>query len=205
MIDFIDFLSERLKKDLPGENAHKTFAPYRYTQVSPDEAKLYRKSAVAVHFFQKKEDWYFVLIERSEYDGTHSKQIAFPGGKYDPDDLNPEHTARRESFEEIGLQMHEGQFIGTLTEVNIPVSKFNVLPHVFIHSNPIQNLQLNEREVNAILFVSLNELLEHPSKKMEIIQLSSGMKLQVPCFVLQEKIVWGATALMLNEIKLLLS
>lgn len=205
MIDLHSILSQQLKTNLPGDQAHRIFAPYRYTTVSKDEVVNFRKSAVAIHLFPKESKWYFILIERSEYDGTHSKQIAFPGGKCDPDDSDHEFTARRESFEEIGLDWTAGEFIGTLSEVNIPVSRFNVLPHLFVHNSPIEGLRKNEREVNEILFVQLDELLSHPEKHVEEIQLSQGMKMKVPCFILQEKIVWGATALMLNELKLLLN
>jgi len=204
MIDLSSFLSVQLKSNLPGEKAHRLFAPYRYTTVTKKEIIHYRKSAVAIHLFPKNKAWHFILIERSEYDGTHSKQIAFPGGKCDPEDKNPEFTARRESFEEIGLDWESGEFIGTLSEVNIPVSRFNVLPHLFVHHSPIEGLRKNEREVNQILFVHLDELLLHPEKHFEEIELSQGMKMKAPCFILQEKIVWGATALMLNELRMLL-
>ena len=130
--------------------------------------------------------------------------MAFPGGKPDPSDPHLEFTARRESFEEIGIPLHHGQHIKTLTNVWIPVSGFEVSPFVFLHEQaPL--LQPNPREVQEIISVGLSDLLKEESCIQKDIHIPGGAILKDhPCFLLNDKIVWGATALMLNEVRMML-
>ena len=197
---------ERLAQELnnlPGIEAHKKFYPLRFKKPhKPIESKL---SAVGVHFFEKCREQYFILIERAEYDGHHSKQIAFPGGKMDHSDKNLEETARRESIEEINIDMNDADLIGQITPVYIPVSNFEVYPFLFWHyKKPF--FKVNSFEVNEILIVNCKELLSNESLMNLDIQISKNNNIKnVPCFKLENKIVWGATALILSEIKEILT
>ena len=199
-------LQEKINNSLPGLDAHITFYPLRFIKHNAEDYLNFRKSAVAVHIYPSNEssdDFSILLIERSEYEGTHSKQIAFPGGKVDPEDKSFEYTARRESFEEVEIPFDAGTLIGKLTEVNIPVSKFNVMPYVFFHET-LPPLKKNEREVNEILFISISELVDEINRKTASIKVSNELTMpNVPCFIIQEKIIWGATALILNELKVI--
>jgi len=199
-------LQEKINYNLPGVEAHIAFYPLRFIKHNAEDYLNFRKSAVAVHIYPNDEhsnDFSILLIERSEYEGTHSKQIAFPGGKVDPDDESLEFTARRESFEEVEIPFDAGTFIGKLTEVNIPVSKFNVMPFVFFHEK-LPPLKKNEREVNEILSISISELVDESNRKAISIKVSNELTMpNVPCFIIQEKIIWGATALILNELKII--
>ena len=196
-------MQEKILNLLPGIESHIEFYPYRFSNENTIDTSSFRKAAVAVHLFNKENQLHLLLIERSEYDGTHSKQIAFPGGKIDPDDFSMEYAARRESFEEVAIPFDKGRLIGQLTEVNIPVSKFNVIPFVFYHDE-LPELTKNEREVNEILTISLKELLDEANKTSTMIQINKQVRLpNVPCFVIQEKIIWGATALILNELRVI--
>ena len=199
----IKLLQEKIQQYLPGVKSHIEFYPYRFSNENTIDSTTFRKAAVAVHLFNKENQLHLLLIERSEYDGTHSKQIAFPGGKIDPEDPSTEYAARRESFEEVAIPFDKGLLIGQLTEVNIPVSKFNVIPFVFYHEE-LPELTKNKREVNEILTISLKELLDELNKTSVIIQINKQVRLpNVPCFIIQEKIIWGATALILNELKVI--
>ena len=135
-------LQEKINNSLPGLGAHIAFYPLRFIKHNAEDFLNFRKSAVAVHIYPSNEssnDFSILLIERSEYEGTHSKQIAFPGGKVDPEDESFEHTARRESFEEVEIPFDAGIFIGKLTEVNIPVSNYlYLLKSKPYHQNMIQ-------------------------------------------------------------------
>jgi 8-oxo-dGTP pyrophosphatase MutT (NUDIX family) len=199
-------LQEKINYNLPGVEAHTAFYPLRFIKHNAEDYLNFRKSAVAVHIYPNDEpsnEFSILLIERSEYEGTHSKQIAFPGGKVDPDDESLEYTARRESFEEVEIPFDAGTFIGKLTEVNIPVSKFNVMPFVFFHEK-LPPLKKNEREVNEILSISISELVDESNRKAISIKVSNELTMpNVPCFIIQEKIIWGATALILNELKII--
>ena len=199
-------LQEKINNSLPGLEAHIAFYPLRFINNNAQDYLNYRKSAVAIHIYSREEssdDFSILLIERSEYEGTHSKQIAFPGGKVDPEDKSFEHTARRESFEEVEIPFDSGTFIGKLTEVNIPVSKFNVMPYVFYHET-LPPLKKNEREVNEILSITITELVDESNRKTTSIKVNDELTMpNVPCFIMQEKIIWGATALILNELKII--
>lgn len=193
----------QLQKPLPGIESHKSFYPYRFKDENSIDFSTFRKAVVGIHVFQSEDGLSILLIERSEYDGTHSKQIAFPGGKVDATDHSSEFTARRESFEEVAIPLDAGEVIGQLTEVNIPVSKFNVIPFVFYHEN-LPELKKNEREVNEILTIRFSDLLNDQFKTITSIRINKQVIMpNVPCFIINEKIIWGATALILNELKLI--
>ncbi|MFM6933973.1 MAG: NUDIX hydrolase [Flavobacteriales bacterium] len=198
--EFID----RFKGDLPGSKAHEAFAPYR-THFEQNATGPRKKAAVGIHFYLKNEDWHFILIERSSYDGKHSAQMAFPGGKPESSDLHLEHTARRESEEEIGIPMNNGIKLAELSMVWIPVSSFEVTPFVFLHHEQPE-IHINKREVADYFEVNLADLLSEENISTTSISVNEQTRMKhVPCFVLNEKIVWGATALMLAELKILLA
>ena len=195
-------LLERLSielHNLPGVEAHRKFYPMRFENFEkPLDARL---SAVGVHFFEKENEIHFILIERAEYEGHHSKQIAFPGGKKELTDNSLEETARRESIEEIKIDMNSAKLIGQITPVYIPISNFEVYPFLYWHTQ-IPSYDLSSEEVNDILFVKCSDLLNDDYLSEVDIQLSINDHLKkVPCFHLENKIVWGATALILSEIK----
>jgi 8-oxo-dGTP pyrophosphatase MutT (NUDIX family) len=195
---FFDRFSNELQ-NLPGIEAHKKFYPLRFEQIEkPDEVKL---SAVGVHLFEKETELCFILIERSEYDGHHSKQIAFPGGKKEIFDKDLEETARRESIEEINIHMKNAKLIGQITPVYIPVSNFEVYPFLYWHEQ-VPSYDSSSLEVNDIFIVNCSDLLNDDNLSESDIEISKNSKLKkVPCFRLQNKIVWGATALILSEIR----
>jgi 8-oxo-dGTP pyrophosphatase MutT (NUDIX family) len=198
-----NWLISCFQKDLPGEAAHAPYIRYRAAFENKDRSSA-RSAAVGIHIYPKNLQWHFLLIERSTYNGQHSGQMAFPGGKPDPTDPHLEFTARRESLEEIGIPTNKGQHIATLTNVWIPVSGFEVSPFVFLHDEaPL--LQADPREVQQIEEVALFELLADSSLTFKDINSPGGEKLEThPCFLLNNRIVWGATALMLNELRMLL-
>ena len=199
-----DWLLQCLEKELPGEAAHAPYKRYRQQFEQSNAAQAKRPAAVAIHLFPQNGHWYLILIERSTYNGQHSGQMAFPGGKPDPTDPHLEFTARRESFEEIGIPLHHGQHIKTLSNVWIPVSGFEVNPFIFLHEEaPL--LQPDPREVQQVFSIAISELLKEESCIQQDIHIPGGVVLKDhPCFVLQEKIVWGATALILNEVRMML-
>jgi 8-oxo-dGTP pyrophosphatase MutT (NUDIX family) len=199
-----DWLLSCFDKELPGEAAHAPYKRYRQQFEQSHHQQHRRPAAVALHFYLKNAAWHFILIERSTYNGQHSGQMALPGGKADPTDPHLEYTARRESLEEIGISIDQGQHIGTLSNVWIPVSGFEVSPYVFLHDEaPL--LQPDPREVKYIEEVALKDLLADSSLTLKDIEIPGGQILEAhPCFLLNNKIVWGATALIMNEVRMLL-
>lgn len=191
------------REGLPGERAHSLMLPIN-RPLSSDALKSasdYRDSAVAILLFEKDGSIHSTLIQRPEYEGTHSKQIAFPGGKHDDTDHNLEFTARREAFEEVNLPLDNGQLITELTTVYIPVSKFKVNPFVFyLDEEPI--LTPDPREVDSIIHFDVFQLITDEVVKTTDLRLSNGLiRKNIPYFDINGHVVWGATALMLSELR----
>jgi 8-oxo-dGTP pyrophosphatase MutT (NUDIX family) len=200
-------LYQRLTKavhDLPGEKAHLEMFPKRKgaSEVAKSEID-YRKSAVLALLYQD-EGLKMILTQRNDYKGVHSGQISFPGGKMEDFDENTLSTALRESNEEIGVEAEKIKVLGKLTELYIPVSRFLVHPYLAFHEGvPVFNP--SEREVKKVITFDLQLLLEERTLQRRTIKTANGMNLKdIPCFIIEENIVWGATALILNEIRQML-
>jgi 8-oxo-dGTP pyrophosphatase MutT (NUDIX family) len=159
-----------------------------------------KKAAVLMLFYPKEGNTHLVLIHRTSYYGVHSSQIAFPGGKPEVQDKNLEATALRETHEEIGIHPSKIEVIRSFTEVYIPPSNFMVYPFMGI-SNQELEFQRQEDEVAGIIELSLAEFLDERIIESKIMQTSYAGSIQVPGFVVDKHFVWGATAMMLSELK----
>lgn len=205
-MDFVDLLKHQIKFNLPGEKSHLAMAPVNrpISSLARKESMEYRESAVSVLLVEDEQTWKIILIQRPPYEGTHGGQISFPGGKMDPEDQSDFHTALRECQEEIGVNLHDAIYLGELTPVFIPVSKFNVHAHVFYLANfPV--MTADPREVESIFHITCDELLDENRVQTMEIDLPGNQKLKgIPCFEIQSKQIWGATALILNELKQIL-
>ena len=129
----------------------------------------------------------------------HSKQISFPGGKYNKQDIKLENTALRETNEEIGVEINDIIIFKEMTNVFIPPSNFLVTPYLgYLNNRPTF---VKNHEVETVIEVSLTNFLSENSISSTIVKTSYAGELVVPCFKLNGYIVWGATAMMLSEIK----
>ncbi len=193
----------KLLEALPGEVSHQKMSPLNRPITSEALKSItdYRESAVAIVLFESNDCMECVLTQRPEYDGTHSGQISFPGGKKEDSDEHLEATARRECEEEIGVQLTLEHLIGALSPVYIPVSRFLVLPYLyFLPSTPI--FLPDAHEVAEIFTFPLFDLKnEQLISTMDLKQTNGDVYRNVPYFNLNNKKVWGATALMLSEMK----
>ena len=203
---FIDNLKTNLQNPLPGLEAQFEMAHVKREKVTENsfEAEEYRPSAVLILLYPNEQQQTSVLlIERMTYNGHHSGQIALPGGKVEPTDENLRATALREFFEETGSDLTP-IIIGQLTPIYIPVSKFMVQPFVsYVNQKP--NFSASSNEVNALIELEIAQLLNPDTIKETTIEPTPGLKLKTPYFDIQGKVLWGATAMMLNELKWLLS
>jgi 8-oxo-dGTP pyrophosphatase MutT (NUDIX family) len=200
---FIQQLAERLQGPLPGREAQYRMAHAVRTQY-PHAAEHARKAGVLALFYPKDDRWHIVLIERDSRNPNdrHRGQISFPGGQFEPGDQTLANTALREAEEEVGAPAKDIQLLGALTELYIPVSNFSVSPYVGM-MNYAPTFSPQQEEVNDILEVPF-ELFTDPGnvrQKDMAVGPNGSLKLRgVPYFHIFDRTVWGATAMMLNEL-----
>lgn len=162
-----------------------------------------KKAAVLALFYPNSQnETHFLLTKRASYKGTHSAQISFPGGKFDKNDESLQQTAIRETNEEVGVKTNDITIIKEMTDVYIPPSNFLVTPFIgYCNQLPIFT---KNHEVEELIHVSLDDFLNKTIVSNVILSTSYAKEIKVPCFKLNNYIVWGATAMMLNEIRVLL-
>ncbi|MBF4519027.1 CoA pyrophosphatase [Flavobacterium sp. ANB] len=195
---FIEYLTKNLQKPLPGEAAHQVIQNSSKTRLSFKPNEHTRRSAVLILFYPFKDEVYLPLILRPSYDGVHSAQVAFPGGKYEPADENLIQTALREANEEIGLKISDVKILGTLTELFIGPSNFKVLPVIgYLSYKP--DFIGDKREVEKILETKLNDIY-NPNIIGSSEMLIRGEQVTVPYYEIHNNKVWGATAKMISEL-----
>jgi len=204
-MEFDQFLSliPKLEDSNPGGfKSHLKMIPKERIIPAPDAIRDRnpKKAAVLALFYpDKHNETIFLLILRADYDGTHAAQIGFPGGKFEKEDLKLKTTALRETFEEVGVRMDEVKVKKRLTDIFIPPSNFIVSPYLgIVEFTPEFNI--NE-EVKEVIEVKLVDLLNESFVSTKNLTTSYMQNIDVPCFKLNKHIVWGATAMMLSEIK----
>jgi 8-oxo-dGTP pyrophosphatase MutT (NUDIX family) len=141
-----------------------------------------------------------VLTERASYDGHHSGEVSFPGGKAEPGDADEAATALREAAEEIGLDPVSGgvRVVGRLDVVFIPVSDFRIVPIVAIAERP-PVLVPNPAEVARILTPPVDAFL--PDAPIEMVERTIGdWPIRYGGFRIDGLHVWGATARILGQL-----
>lgn len=194
-------LAEKLNHPLPGMDAHRLMMPGEINTARFDEGKmkLARLSSVLVMFYEKNGEVHFPLTQRNEYDGTHSGQVSFPGGKWEEGDPDLIHTAKREANEEIGIEPEKVEIIGQLSDLFIPPSNFKVSPYISVARYEPQFV-LDPIEVKELIEVPLSRLLDEDVVKHKDIVFANGFTLNAPYFAIEHYTVWGATAMMLSEL-----
>ncbi|MDN3493171.1 NUDIX hydrolase [Winogradskyella bathintestinalis] len=194
--------------ELSGEDSHaKMSPPYRLELAEKMKAKSKppRKAAVMALFYPNTADeTHLVLILRKTYRGVHSAQVGFPGGKYEDDDNNDlQQTAIRETEEEIGVARMHIDVLKKMSPLYIPPSNFMVHPYIGISKEYLIFTKQDE-EVEAIIEVKLTDFLSKKNTLTATVPTSFDVEVDVPAFKFNNHIVWGATAMMLGEIKDLL-
>lgn len=163
-----------------------------------------KKAAVMILFYPDTNNiTNLVLILRKTYKGVHSAQVGFPGGKVEFNDQSLLQTAIRETQEEVGVNQEDIVVLKSLTEVYIPPSNFIVHPFMGTLHYPPSFIKQDD-EVEDILQIKLQDFLSDNNVTSKEVQTSYSVKINVPAFNLNNQIVWGATAMMLSEVKVLL-
>jgi 8-oxo-dGTP pyrophosphatase MutT (NUDIX family) len=206
MVQSLGELIEKIKifEKLPGRLAHSELSPLplNLRQLHYTKSDSYRIGAVAVLLYVKNEQPYFVVTQRHDYAGAHSGQISFPGGKYEETDIDTEYTALRETEEEIGINPNQVEILSALSELYIPPSNFLVYPYVGIVNGDV-HFERDTFEVKEVIELTVAKLLQMQVIQKPLMELSKTAKYQIecPCFDFDGKIIWGATAMILNELR----
>jgi 8-oxo-dGTP pyrophosphatase MutT (NUDIX family) len=201
--DFLKYVPKIAKENLIGEEAHQKLSPpERIGFIKENDIAAFnpRKAAVLMLFYPKNTETHLVLIVRNEYPGVHSSQIGFPGGKAESFDSSMEATALRETYEEIGIAPEQISVVRAFSELYIPPSNFTVLPFMGYSESELI-FKPDPREVFGIIELALKDFLDEKNFTTQIMETSYMKEIDLPVFKFADKIVWGATGMMLSELK----
>ncbi len=202
---FLTHLSHLKDTPLGGMTSQFKMAPalrLKFTEESIAKKNPKQSAVLALFYPDNDNETHFLLTQRASYNGVHSAQISFPGGKKEETDKNLEETALRETHEEAGIIIKDIKTFRELSKTYIPPSNFWVTPYIgTINYRPTF---IDNSEVNTFIEVKTSDLLDDNSLATKNLTTSYMQNIDVPCFKLNGHIVWGATAMILSEIKDLL-
>jgi 8-oxo-dGTP pyrophosphatase MutT (NUDIX family) len=192
------------KMELPGEAIQLKMAPIERLlelKANARDRNTAKKSGVLVLFYPDlNQETHLILILRKTYKGVHSSQIGFPGGKEEDEDNSLQDTALREAEEEVGVLRESVSVLKELTEIYIPPSNYFVHPFLGITSIT-PNFFPQESEVEALIEVALTHFMDDAIVTSKVLTTSYATSIDVPVFLLNGHVVWGATAMMLSEVR----
>lgn len=196
----INYLKDRLDQHLPGQDAQIEMAPKpvdggELRDMNPPPEV--NQSSVLVLLFPNEDGELELTLTLRTNDIDHGGQISFPGGRAD-DEESPVETALREAKEEIGITPDEVDIIGTLSDLYVSNSKNLVTPVVgYMPYRPA--FEINPLEVEEVFAVELDSLLHKKNLTVEDWNLHT-YTYKVPYWDIHRVPLWGATAMMLNEL-----
>ena len=153
-----------------------------------------RPAAVLVPLVPREDEIFVMLTQRTEELKRHAGQIAFPGGRIDPDDPHPVHAALRETEEEVGLGAHQISVIGRLDDYATGTG-FVVAPLVGIIRPPFR-VEPDPSEVAEVFEVPLAFFLDSRNHKRDSREWN-GVRRHFYAMPYNDRYIWGATAAML--------
>lgn len=204
---FLQSVSKIEQIPLPGQVSQlKMSPPFRLELIEQQQEvmKTSKKAAVTALFYPDEEQvTKLILILRKTYKGVHSAQVGFPGGRREDSDESLEHAALRETWEEVGVPIADIEVLKVMTELYIPPSNFTVYPFFGV-TNKTPMFVKQDDEVEDLIEVLLTDFLDELAVTSVKVMTSLEKEMEVPAFLLNGHIVWGATAMMLSELKDLL-
>lgn len=202
MNELILRIQNAVEQPLPAWDAHRKMINYMrpkatdVEKVDPDA----RQGAVLALLYPKNNEPHVALMLRNTYDGTHSGQVSFPGGKHEQTDKDLMQTALREAHEEMNIHPEGVTVVGPLSKVYIPPSRFLVSPFVG-YSRERPDFKPDPVEVAEIIEAPLKLILAESSiKEKPIFVQITNSELEVKYFDILGHTVWGATAMILKEL-----
>ena len=202
----IEEIKNALKQPLPGKKGQYLMAPGYRPDYELDEVMKFnpRIGGVLLLLDPYGGELNVILTLRKQYDGTHSGQMSFPGGKREAADTDLIQTALRETHEEIGVAPQQICVIGQLSELYIPPSNFLVYPTVGVLTGKTV-FKKEEDEVEEIVEIPLTFFLDEKNRSKTNIKVIGDTTVEVPAYLYQGYTIWGATAIMMSEFVYLLT
>ncbi|MCW1931210.1 CoA pyrophosphatase [Pararhodobacter zhoushanensis] len=165
-------------------------------QFRPNGMKL-RPAAVLMTLVAQPGGWAVLLTKRASTLKHHPGQIAFPGGKVDPTDADPEAAALREAHEEVGLDPAQVTILGAMPP-HETVTGFTVYPFVGVVNGPFTPV-IEAGEVEEAFFVPLAHLLDERNYAIQS-RAWLGQRRGYYTVPWGPYYIWGATARMLRAV-----
>jgi len=159
-------------------------------------AQTFPEAAVLVPII-RGESPELVLTLRASGLSTHGGEVAFPGGRRDPEDSDLMATALREAEEEIGLAPGLVEVVGPLSE-QVSRHRIKVTPYVALIPDFVE-YRPNDAEIAAVFTVPLRFFLEDVRETTHRIDFQ-GASWFVPSYRFGEYRIWGLTAVMIVEL-----
>ncbi len=197
---FASSLKDEILKGLPGtevqwEMSSRDRILMNFPLFPGDDARV---AAVLILLYPDNGSIHTVFMQRPEYEGIHGGQISFPGGKKEPEDESVIQTALRETWEETGADPKEISVLGTLTPLFIPVSNMLVTPVVGWHNQkPLFNHRIEE--VSFLINAEIKRFLDNSIVKSKPLEIR-GQRVTIKYFDYDGNTIWGATAMIFNEL-----
>ena len=201
--EFVKYVPKIEKEKLLASDAHAKMAPLErisFLEEANYQEKNPKLAAVLMLLYPKNEITHLALIVRNSYPGVHSSQIGFPGGKVEMSDSNLEETALRETHEEVGISPDKIEIIKPFSQIYIPPSNFLVAPFMGISHQEL-NFIPDLDEVKRVLEFPLEAFLDENTITNVKMTTSYATDIEVPAFMVEKYVVWGATAMMMRELK----
>ena len=193
-------LIETLKRELPGERAQRLMLPQGRQLYPSTDTKGIIQSSVLMLLFPYNKKINTCLIQRPSTMRNHAGQIAFPGGRYEEEDIDVRTTALREIQEEIGITEDKIEIIGRLTDIYVPPSNFLISVFVgYLAEKP--QYKMDEREVAEIIEIPFNDFYKSGVIKQKDFYVNSLLAASnAPYFDVTNAEIWGASAMVISEL-----
>ncbi len=154
-------------------------------------------AAVLLPIYYREGQYYILFTKRTERVKEHKGQISFPGGAYQEGDGLLLNTALRECAEEIGLVADQVEILGELDDVVTQTSSYIVSPFVAVIPWPY-DFKINKEEIEEIIEAPISALLDRSCFRQEA-EIINGESVPAYSYHYQGRVIWGATAEMLNQ------
>lgn len=197
---FLDYLKYRLEKPLPGLDAHLRMAPVPVDggsdiRMQADDQVF--DSSVMILMFENRQRVHELILTLRTDSISHGGQISFPGGRSEQDE-SPIQTALRETEEEIGVPENQIQVVGTLSQLFLERSNNLITPVVgYLSDKP--SMKINPVEVKEVFCVPVEDLINKKNLVSKPWTLRQDTY-EVPYWDVHSVPLWGATAMIINEL-----